>query len=132
MAKRNRTLWISLCVALVAAALFGAYYLFLGGGQQGAKQVALTVTGADGETLYDDTVRTDVQTLGELLDEKELATFQDSSYGRYITGVCGLVADEGAQQWWYIGINGEDAQVGADDLTIADGDSVVLTLKTGY
>ncbi len=132
MVKGKRNLWISLCVVFIAVVLFGVYYTQRGTAQQGAKQIALVVTGAQGETLLDETVHTDAQTLAEFLEEKNIATFMDSSYGRYITGMCGLTADESLQQWWHIGINGEDATVGADDLMIADGDSLVLALKTGY
>ena len=89
-------------------------------------------TGAEGEILLDETVHTDALTLAQLLEEKEIVVFEDSSYGRYIVGICGASADESLQQWWHIGINGEDAMVGADDLAISDGDSVTLTLMTGY
>jgi hypothetical protein len=132
MANRKRILWISIAVILIAAAMFGVYYATRPQAQQGDKAIALKVVGADGGVLVEENYRTDATTLGELLDEKSLAAFEDSAYGRYIVGVNGVRADESAQQWWHIGHNGEDAMTGADDLALADGDAIVLTLKTGY
>jgi hypothetical protein len=129
MENKKRTVWISLAVVLVAAVLFGAYFL-LNPGHQGAKEISLTVVGADGGTLLTKTYHTDAESLGLLLEENKLAVFQQSTYGRFIVAVDGIVADSSRQQWWNIGYNGADATVGADGLKIKTGDKIVLALKT--
>ena len=131
MENRKKVVWISVCVVLVAALLFGAYYLSHTG-QKGAKQISVQVVGADGSVLLNKTCHSDAQSLSDLLTENKLAEFKQGSYGRYIIAVNGVAADEGKQQWWHIGYNGADAMVGADDLKIQNGDKIVLTLKTGY
>jgi hypothetical protein len=100
--------------------------------QRGDKAVAVTVVGSAGETLMNKTLRTDATTLSALLEENKIVGFKQSSYGRYIITVYGLTADEGKQQWWHISQNGKDAMTGADELIIKDGDTIVLTLKSGY
>ncbi len=130
MENRKKAIWISLCVVLIAALLFGAYYM-LRGGQKGAKEVSVQVV-ADGKNLLTKAYHTDAASLSALLEENKLATFKQSSYGRYIIAVCGVTADEGKQQWWHIGYNGADAVKGADELMLNNGDKIVLTLKTGY
>lgn len=132
MKARKQTIILSLAVVLVAATLFGAYTLFKGPMQRGDKAVAVTVVGSAGETLMNKTLRTDATTLSALLEENKIVGFKQSSYGRYIITVYGLTADEGKQQWWHISQNGKDAMTGADELIIKDGDTIVLTLKSGY
>ena len=130
---RNRKVWIvTVCVLLVAAAMFGVYQLAFGNRDEGAKAVRVQVVLPDGSQSYDETLHTDAQTLSELLNENQLATMEQSTYGSFITGVGGVMADSDKQQWWHIAQNGADAQVGADSLAIADGDTIVLTLKEGY
>lgn len=131
--NQNKKVWIvTLCIVLAAAALFGVYRLAFGNRQEGAKAVRVQVVLADGSQSYDETLHTDAQTLTELLNENELATVEQGTYGSFITGVNGVLADSGKQQWWHIAQNGADAQVGADSLAINDGDTIVLTLKEGY
>lgn len=132
MGNKKKTVWISLCVVLLAALLFGAYYLMRGGVVQGNKEVSLTVVGGSGNTLLTKKYHTDATTVAALLDENKLAVLKTGSIGRYIIAVCGVSADDGKQQWWHIGFNGADAVKGADDLTLTNGDVIVLTLKTGY
>ena len=131
--NQSKKVWIvTLCMVLAAAALFGIYQLAFGNRQEGAKAVRVQVVLQDGSQHYDETLHTDAQTLTGLLNENELATMEQSTYGSYILGVNGVMADSAKQQWWHIAQNGADAQVGADALAIADGDTIVLTLKEGY
>jgi hypothetical protein len=131
MESKKKLVGISILIVLAAALLFGAYYL-LNPSQKGAKEIRISVVDENGQALLSKMVHTDAESLSALLDENKLATFQQSSYGRFITAVNGVTADPAKQQWWNIGYNGADASVGADDLKIKNGDKIVLTLKTGY
>ena len=91
---RNRKVWIvTVCVLLVAAAMFGVYQLAFGNRDEGAKAVRVQVVLPDGSQSYDETLHTDAQTLSELLNENQLATMEQSTYGSFITGVNGVMAD---------------------------------------
>ena len=117
---RRTSVFLYLAVLFAAAftMLFMAYLM-----QQRANDAAI-------DSLQDSL--TSFESIDELLNENQLATMEQSTYGSFITGVNGVMADSDKQQWWHIAQNGADAQVGADSLAIADGDTIVLTLKEGY
>lgn len=83
---------------------------------------------------YDKTYsfETEEKTLGDLLDKEKLVEYQDSDYGRYITGVDGMKADDSKQLWWSVEVNGESSQTGVDGIEIKDGDKYTLRMMEGY
>ncbi|MBR3771455.1 MAG: DUF4430 domain-containing protein, partial [Clostridium sp.] len=75
---------------------------------------------------------TEEQTLGGLLDKEGLIEAEDSEYGKFITAVEGMKADDSKEQWWCVLVNGESAQTGIDGIQLEDGASYTLEMKTGY
>ncbi len=90
------------------------------------KSIVIEVNGIDGyENLYE--VTTEVEYLGELLDEMQIAQLVESDFGRYIVSVDGYVADE-MREYWSISHNGDYATAGADELILGDGDIIILAI----
>ncbi len=48
----------------------------------------------------------------------------------FVTGINGRTADQAAQEFWSLSVNGEMAQVGAGSLVTEDGDVITWTLET--
>lgn len=100
--------------------------------EEGEKEIIINVIDntKDEKYIKTYTFKTDAEFLGELLDEKMNVEWQEFGQGRYIIGVDDIIADSSKHEFWEIIVNGEGAQVGADDLTIKDGDKITLELKT--
>ena len=131
MQKKNRGLLIGaivLVVLLIGASLLYAFTRPTG--EKGDKTITV-------EVVYDKvdktvTIRTDEAYLRGALEQKKLASGQESEYGLFIQTVDGRTADSAKQEWWCITKAGEAVMTGADTTPIADGDAFELTLKTGY
>lgn len=76
--------------------------------------------------------KTDLDNLGELLKEKKLIGYEDSSYGMYIKEVKGMKEDQSNQYWWAILVNQESALSGANEIILKDQNVYTLELKQGY
>ena len=98
---------------------------------KGEKHISVTVVYLEQkeETF---TYDTDLQYLGEVLQEEGLIEGEESEYGLFITTVNGETADDSKQQWWCITKAGEQVNTSVDTTPIEDGDSFELTLKEGY
>lgn len=132
MGKTKKSAIIALVVFLVLAAGIAALYFALREAPEtGSKSVTITVV-AHGETVYLKTLKTDAEYLLNLLVENELVETQDSVYGAFIVGMCSIVADSAAGEWWCITKGGEQHMLGAAETPLADGDAYELTLTVGY
>ena len=71
-------------------------------------------------TVHNYKISTDATTVGDALLALELIAGENSSYGLYVTTVCGetLVWETDAMYWAFF-INGEYASTGVDSTTIA-------------
>lgn len=113
-------------LAVVIAALVGAYFLFSQKPTQGAKTVTVEVVNLEGQST-EHTYHTDAEYLGQLLIDEGLAEGETSEYGLFITTVDGITVE--GNQWWAISKSGEMTTTGADTTPIEDGDHFELTLS---
>ena len=94
--------------------------------QQGQKSITVTVVYAD-KTQKEFEITTDAENLGDALLEEKLVTEEEHKTGFYNT-VDGIRADYTLDKaWWCFTKGGEMTTVGANDLTIADGESFEIT-----
>ena len=100
--------------------------------KHGQYNVSVSVVNEKGD--YDKTYQysTDEKTLGDLLVKEKLIEYENSDYGRYVTAVDGMKADDSKQEWWNVQVNGESAQTGIDGIELKDGEKYALILTTGY
>lgn len=135
-ANKKKELILGLVILIVAV---GVLVLFQSGifskkadSLEGKVAVSVEVINEndDYQKVYD--YETEEKTLGDLLDKEGLIEAQDSEYGRYITGVDGMKADDAKEQWWCVLVNGESAQTGVDGIQLEDGGKYTLEMKTGY
>jgi len=84
----------------------------------------------DYEKTYD--YETDKTILGDLLAEENIIEYENSDYGRYVTGADGMEADSSKEEWWNVLVNGESASTGIDGIEIKEGDVYTLQLMAGY
>ena len=140
MSKKQKSFKVELLVSIVIILLaLGAVFVFRGGfsnnkneADTGQSKVEVNVVNENED--YDKTYSFETQekTLGDLLDKEKLVEYQDSDYGRFITGVDGMKADDSKQLWWSVEVNGESAQTGVDGIEIKDGDKYTLRMMEGY
>ena len=76
--------------------------------------------------------QTDKETLGALVEELKIATFTNGDFGKYITGLYDINADQSKQEWWSVLVNGNFAETGVDGIKINEGDVYTFELKVGY
>ncbi len=94
--------------------------------QQGEKNITVTVVYED-KTQKEFEITTDAENLGDALLEEKLVTEEEHKTGFYNT-INGVRADYTLDKaWWCFTKGGEMTTVGANDLTIADGDSFEIT-----
>lgn len=88
----------------------------------GAKTVTVEVTHADGSTA-EFTYQTDLEYLGELLQQEGLISGSPGDFGLFVETVDGETVDYATNQsWWRLTCNGQDALTGADAVVLHDGD----------
>ena len=100
----------------------------------GDKSITITITDHDEEAIYSEKLGTDVEILGQLLNEinedKEIFIFEgstDSEFGRFISEITLLELAEG-EFWVYDSDNNAECNAaefcpGVDMLAIQDGDA---------
>ncbi len=137
--------WMAAAVILAAMVLCVLGFRFLLPGEEGnedVKQVTITVINdIEGTELFSDTVETQAQTLGELLDEtKELkAVMEQSTYGRLLVSLLDLNQGEMTTgPWWlFESDNNESCKASGfcpavDQTVIADQDRFVFRYTDSY
>ena len=117
---KNKKIWLA-AIALIAVVgiMVGIWFATRPKPVEGAKAITVEILHKDG-TVNSYTIRTDAETLAQAMNEKGLLGADDN--GMYYT-VDGETTDYNADQsWWKLLKNGEDPQLGANDVPIADGD----------
>ena len=130
--KKNRKILIGI-VALIAAAvaMFAIYKFAMPQGQEGSKNITVTVVHGD-KTEKDFEYSTDEEYLAPVLTGDGLVEGEDGEYGLFITTVDGETADDAQEEWWCITKDGEMTTTSASEQVIEDGDKFELTLTVGY
>ena len=119
---------IALC--LVVALALTAYFLLIPRGVEGEKTIYVEVIADD--NTFTTTIHTNAAYLRQALDEANLIDGEDSAFGLWVTTVNGRLADDSAQEWWALYINGDFAMLGVDEMPIEDGDRVTYRLTVGF
>lgn len=95
--------------------------------EAGEKHITVVVVHSHNTTAtytYD----TDEEYLGPLLVSEGLISGSEGAYGLYVDTVDRETADYAADNsWWKLSRNGEDSQVGVDEVVIHDGDQYTWT-----
>ena len=121
----KKRLWSIGAVAaffVLAAALFFLWQSNRPQTVEGTKRVTVQVTHSDGATV-EFTYQTDLDHLGELLEQEGLIAGSEGAYGLFVDTVDGETADYAADGgWWRLTCNGTDAETGADEVVLRDGD----------
>lgn len=95
--------------------------------EAGEKHITVEVVHGDSSTAefaYD----TNEEYLGALLVREGLISGTEGAYGLYVETVDGETADYAADNsWWKLSCNGEDSQVGVDEVALRDGDQFTWT-----
>ncbi|MGI6359407.1 MAG: DUF4430 domain-containing protein [Bacillota bacterium] len=126
----NKRLTTILVVALIAA--LGVYYFTRPVGDENLKEFQLTIVSERDDFEETKAYQAENEFLGDFLVEQEIVEYQESQFGRFITGVQGMMADDEQQYWWSIEVDGEQATVGMDELVLEEGKTYSLTLRKGY
>lgn len=130
----NRGLILAGVLLIAAIAVMLIIYLIAKPGadnEQGKKKITVHVIIPDEDTkIYE--IETGAAYLRQALDERGLIQGSESTYGFFITGVDGRIADTSKEEWWCITKKGEEIFYGVDEIAIEDDDQYELTLKTGY
>lgn len=101
------------------------------GTAEGTKTVEVEVTHGDGSTA-EFTYRTDLEYLGELLQQEGLISGSEGPYGLFAETVDGETVDYNRDQsWWRLQCNGEDVTTGVDAVALHDGDRYAWFYTTG-
>ncbi|SDY30004.1 protein of unknown function [Evansella caseinilytica] len=123
MLKRTTNVFMSFL--LLFAMLAGTFQTVVVAEEQ-AQQGTLTVIGPDDEELLAPTEYPyqSGQTAYDVLDSMASILDTDGQYGKFITTINGVEADD--PYFWAFYVNGIEAQVGVDGYTVQDGDRLVF------
>ena len=115
----------------LALALFLLWKTSLPAPHTGGKTVTVEVVHKDGSTV-EFVYETDLEYLGELVTQEQLASGSSGPYGLFVDTVDGETADYAASQsWWKLSCNGQEAQTGADAVVLEDGAVYTWTYMDG-
>ncbi len=129
----KKIMTIVLVVALAAALLLGYNTFLAPKAVEGDKAVTITVTHADEGIDETFEYQTDQDFLLALMQDhqEELgATFEEFDFGIMVAGLMGYEANEGAQEYWHLIVNGQDAVTGPGEVPLTDGDVYDFELRT--
>lgn len=128
-------------IVIVAGIVFGINSM-MPKKEAGAKEISIVIVDAmENKELYNGKVRTDTETLYELLVEKEelKAVFEDSSYGHYLVSLMDVEqGDINTGPWWlYESENNEACKSagmcpGVDELFIKDADQFTFKRTNSF
>lgn len=129
----NKKIWIALgALVLVVALMVGIFVLTRPEAQEGAKTVTVTVIHKEDKTPKEFVYHTDEEFLGPLLVAEGLIPEGNIVSGMFDT-VDGEKADWNVDEGWWGLYKGEEmANVGINEMPIADGDSFRLVYINGF
>jgi hypothetical protein len=129
----KKVMWIIIVVLVALVTLFMFKQYVAPQATEGEKAVTIeVVVESEGiEKIYE--LNTDAEYLYDLLLEIEEAIqpeFEDSSFGIYLTGLEGYIADVSKNEFFAIKVNGVDALYGVKELPVIDGEVYRFELST--
>ena len=147
MKKRNvLSILAGLLVAVLAVGMLAACGASSIGGGEKEKTEAVETTGAAGKhftfkipaqeggadiAVVEDATF-DGEMFGDYLKQYKDCAWEDSEYGIFVKGFCGVENDDSQQLWWQLFVDGESAQAGADMIELTDGAVYEYVYTLGY
>ena len=128
--KKSKIITTIVVILLVIAMLF-VYKTYSPKTVAGAKEITIVVNHLNGDKKTFD-IKTDEEYLRGALEQENLISGSQSSYGFWLEGVDGEIADASKEEWWGYTQDGQFAEYGLDQKPIADGDIYEFTLYVGY
>lgn len=111
---------VILCI--LALVFFGIWWVNRPAAVEGEKFIKVEVTHGNGSNR-EFSYHTDLEYLGELLEQEGLISGTNSTYGLFVDTVDGETANYDRDgSWWRLTCNGVDAETGADSVVLQDGD----------
>lgn len=96
------------------------------------KNITITVSADSKEYKKDYDEKTELKTLGELLDKMGIIKTDDLNNARFVISVDNVAANSENKEWWNVKVNGENATAGIDGIKLKDGDKIELILTIGW
>lgn len=128
----KKTLILVIALALVVAALAAVYFVTRPQATEGMKSFTVEIVHKDGTTKTE-TLKSDAEFLGEVLDEKGMIEYEEGPYGKFILKADGekAVFEEDGAYWGFF-IGEEYAMLGVDQTPIEEGKvyRLVYTIDT--
>lgn len=131
MNKKTKIISAVVLVVLIAAMVVVAVVNKPVSGE-GQKTVTIEVISERDGLNESETISTDYETVGEILHDLDYCSWEDSSYGTYVTGFYDKMEDIDNQYWWCFIVNGETSMNGVDSQPVVDGDVYTFQLVQGW
>ena len=103
------------------------YFMSRPTGTQGNKEITLNIVSTKTDYNTTETYKTDAEFLGDFLVENEIITFSEGDFGRFITAVGDMEADD-TKEFWSISANDANSMFGIDETPLTDGFTYKLEL----
>lgn len=130
-AKKNKLVVGVVALVILVAVFAGVWFATAPSTTEGAKEIAIAITHADG-SVKELTLNTDQEYLRGALEDEALIAGSESEYGMYVLTVDGETADEANMEWWCFTAGGEMLMTSVDSTPIADGEAYEITLVVGW
>lgn len=131
MSKKAKIGSVAALVALIAIMVVVAV-VNKGTSDKGEKTVTIEVISERDGLNESETISTDYENVGEILHDLDYCSWEESSYGTYVTGFYDKMEDIDNQYWWCFIVNGETSVNGVDSQPVADGDVYTFQLVQGW
>ena len=131
MSKKAKIGSVVALVALIAIMVVVAV-VNKGTSDKGEKTVTIEVISERDGLNESETISTDYENVGEILHDLDYCSWEESSYGTYVTGFYDKMEDIDNQYWWCFIVNGETSVNGVDSQPVADGDVYTFQLVQGW
>ena len=131
MNKKAKIISVVALVALIAVMVVVAV-VNKPSSSEGQKTVTIEVISERDGLNESETISTDYETVGEILHDLDYCSWEESSYGTYVTGFYDKMEDIDNQYWWCFIVNGETSMNGVDSQPVADGDVYTFQLVQGW
>jgi len=132
LSKKKKIIIISIVAALVVAAGIVGFVLNRVNANSNMKSFTIVVQSERDNLDNKIECKTDLGTLGEYVRTLDECTWEESSYGIYITGWYDYSQDLDNQYWWAIYVDNEMSPDGADLIELQDGHEYEFILVQGW
>ena len=132
MTKKQKLSIIMIFAAIIAIAAGIAVFLNIRETQEGNKSFQVEIISERDNYHKKSKEKSDLLYLGEYLRVMEGCEYEESEFVIFITGFHGMKQDLDQQIWWNLAVNGENALVGVDEISLTEGDVYTFSLMEGW